>query len=129
MILLDTHVLIWSQTRSKKLSRAADSAIRRAQRSGQIAISIISVVELAGLLRRGKLTLRGGFESTIKEMIQDTAIKAVTFDIAVMTAEFPYNFPNDPADRIIAATSLVEGLALVTADQRMLDCPLLKTIW
>ncbi len=129
MILLDTHVLIWAQTQSKKLSRAADSAIRRAQRSGEIAISIISVVELAGLLRKGRVGLRGGFERTIKELIQDVAVKPITFDIAVMSAEFPHDFPNDPADRIIAATACAEGLSLVTADQRMLDCPLLKTIW
>ena len=129
MILLDTHVLIWSQTRSKKLSRAADSALKRAQRSGSIAISIISLVELAGLLRRGKIGLRGGFESTIREFIKDVDIRPITFDIAVMTAQFPSDFPNDPADRIIAATSMAEGLPLITADQRLLDCPLLKTIW
>lgn len=129
MILLDTHVLIWSQTRSKTLSRAADSAIRRAQRSGEIAISIISVVELAGLLKKGRVGLRGGVESTIKEFIQDVAVMPITFDIAVMSAEFPHGFSNDPADRIIAATACAEGLSLVTADQRMLDCPLVKTIW
>jgi PIN domain nuclease of toxin-antitoxin system len=32
-------------------------------------------------------------------------------------------------DRIIAATARAENLPLVTADQRMWDCPLLKTIW
>lgn len=129
MILLDTHVLIWSQGRSRKLSRAADSAIRRAQRSGGIAISIITVVELAALLRRGKISLRGGFESTILEIIADVAVQPIALDTAVMTAQLPSDFSNDPADRIIAATSITQGLPLVTADQRMLDCPLLKTIW
>jgi PIN domain nuclease of toxin-antitoxin system len=129
VILLDTHVFVWSQTRSRKLSRAADSAIRRAQRSGGISISIISVVEVVGLLRRGKITLRGGIQSTINELIQDVDIKPITNEIAIMTAELPCEFPNDPADRIIAATARAEGLPLVTADQRILDCPLLKTIW
>ena len=129
MILLDTHVLIWSQTRSKKLSRPADSAIRRAHRSREVAISIISVVELAALLRRGRLSLRGGFQSTMEELTQDIAVKGITFDIALMTAEFPHDFPSDPADRIIAATARAEGIPLVTADERILNCPLVKTIW
>ena len=29
----------------------------------------------------------------------------------------------DPADRFIAASALVFGLTLVTADARLLDCP------
>jgi len=129
MILLDTHVLVWSQTRRKKLSRAADSAIRRAARFGGLAISVISVVEIAGLLKRGRLELHGSFESTINELVRDVAIRPITLDIAILTAELPSDFSNDPADRIIAATGRAEGLPLVTADQRMLDCPLLKTIW
>ena len=129
MILLDTHVLVWSKAESRKLSRAADSAIRRAQRSGGVAISIITVVELAGLLRRGKIRLRGGFESTVSELIRDVAVQPITLETALMTAQLPSDFPNDPVDRIIAATSITENLPLVTADQRMLDCPLLKTIW
>ncbi|HUI84566.1 MAG TPA: type II toxin-antitoxin system VapC family toxin [Candidatus Binatia bacterium] len=129
MILLDTHVFVWAQTHSRKLSRAAHSAIRRAQRSGGIAISVISVVEMAGLLRCGRLGLRGSFESTINELIRDVVIKPITTEIAVMTAEFPYEFPSDPADRIIAATARAENLPLVTADDRLLRCPVLKTIW
>jgi len=129
MILLDTHVLVWSQTRRKKLSRAADSAIRRAARTGGLAISVISAVEIAGLLKRGRIELHGGFESTINELLRDVAVKPITLDIAILTAEFPSDFPNDPADRIIAATARAENLPLITADKRILGCPLLKTIW
>lgn len=75
------------------------------------------------------MTLRGGIQSTINQLIQDVDIKPITNEIAIMTAELPWEFPNDPADRIIAATARAEGLPLVTADQRILDCPLLKTIW
>jgi PIN domain nuclease of toxin-antitoxin system len=30
---------------------------------------------------------------------------------------FPTAYPKDPADRIIGATALVEGLSLITADR------------
>ena len=32
-------------------------------------------------------------------------------------------------DRIIAATARAEGIPLVTADESMQACPLIKTIW
>jgi PIN domain nuclease of toxin-antitoxin system len=129
MILLDTHVLVWSQLQGRKLSRAAASSIRRARASDGLAISAITLVELAGLIRRGKVGLHGSFEATIQEMIAKVTVKPITLDIAVLTAHFPPDFPSDPMDRIIAATSRAENLPLVTADERILNCPLLKTIW
>ena len=49
MILLDTHVLLWLAAEPARLSRAAASAIRRALRSGGIAIASISLWEIAAL--------------------------------------------------------------------------------
>jgi PIN domain nuclease of toxin-antitoxin system len=129
MILLDTHVLVWSQLQGRKLSRAAASSIRRARASDGLAISAITLVELAGLIRWGKVGLHGSFEATTQEMIAKVTVKPITLDIAVLTAHFPPDFPSDPMDRIIAATSRAENLPLVTADERILNCPLLKTIW
>ena len=53
LILLNTHVLFWAVGNSKSLSRPAASAIRSARRQGGIAISAISVWELASMLARG----------------------------------------------------------------------------
>lgn len=129
MILLDTHVLVWSQLRPNKLSRAAASAIRRARATGGIAISVITLVELATLLQRGRIALRGSVEATIQDIVAEVVVTPISLDIAVLTASFPPDFPSDPMDRIIAATARAEGIPLVTADERILTCPLLKTIW
>jgi PIN domain nuclease of toxin-antitoxin system len=129
MILLDTHVLVWSQLETRRLSRAASSALQRAERSGGVSISVISLVELANLFSRGRVDYSGNIEASLREYTQNLIVLPITLDIAVLTAHFPPDFPSDPMDRIIAATARAEGIPLVTADERMQNCPLVKTIW
>ena len=129
MILLDTHVLIWSQLEPRRLSRAATSALHRAERGGGTAISVISLVELANLFSRGRVDYSGNIEASIREYTKNVSVLPITLDIAALTAHFPPDFPSDPMDRIIAATARAEGISLVTADRRMQSSPLIKTIW
>ena len=129
MILLDTHIVAWMKGNSRKLSKASISAIRRAERSDGVAISAISLVELAQLIAANRIGLMGSMEQTLGKLGDGVTVLPVTPEIAAYTTYFPPDFPSDPADRIISATARVEGLPLVTADRRMLDCSLLKTIW
>jgi PIN domain nuclease of toxin-antitoxin system len=41
----------------------------------------------------------------------------------------PEKFPQDPSDRLIAATAMVEGMSLVTADLRIRQSKVVETIW
>jgi len=43
--------------------------------------------------------------------------------------ELPSSFPKDPADRLIAATAMVEGAPLVTADEQIRQAKVVQTIW
>ncbi len=41
----------------------------------------------------------------------------------------PATFTKDPADRVIAATAITEGLALITADEHIRNSKVVRTIW
>jgi len=129
LIVLDTHVLLWAIVDSKKLSRAADAAIRRSRQVDGLAISAISVWELASLVARGRIRSYGTVESSVNRLIEGVTVKPVTPEIATLAAQFPDDYPRDPADRLIGATARAEGLALVTRDEGIRKSPLLKTIW
>ena len=68
-------------------------------------------------------------EGTVRQFVEDLEILPLTSEIAIVTSHFPPDFPSDPMDRIIAATARAEGISLVTADERIQACPLVKTIW
>jgi PIN domain nuclease of toxin-antitoxin system len=129
LIVLDTHVLLWALADSKKLSRAAEGAIRRSRQQDGLAISAITLWELAFLVERGRIRGYGTVENSVKKLIEGVTLKPITPEIAALATQFPDDYPHDPADRLIGATARAEGLALVTRDENIRRCPLLKTIW
>ena len=129
MILLDTHVLIWSQSEPRKLSRLAEASIRRARVLSSLSVSAITLLELASLIHRGRIKTSGTVAETIRQLIEEVVILPVNETIAIESSYLPVDVLPDPMDRIIAATARSEGIPLVTADERMQKCPLVKTIW
>ena len=111
------------------LSKDAASAIRRARRGNGIAISAITIWELALLFERGKIQGSGTIEGSIRELLEGVTVLPITPEIAALTTQFPDDYPRDPADRIIGATARAEGMTLVTRDERIRRSPLLKTVW
>jgi PIN domain nuclease of toxin-antitoxin system len=129
VILLDTHVLVWMVAEPKRLSRVALAEIRSAQREGGIALSAISLWELASLVARGRIRAYGTVDASVRMLIEGTVVKPITPEIAALATQFPDDYPGDPADRLIGATARAEGLALITRDANIRKSPLLRTIW
>lgn len=129
MILLDTPVVIWMASDPGKLSRTAGDAIRKASREGGIAISAMTLWELAWLMTNGRLDISGTVEAFVEEIAARTAVRPITPKIAVLATQLPDTYPGDPCDRLIGATALVEGIALVTKDRNIRSCKQVKTIW
>ena len=129
MILLDTHVLVWMVADSKRLSRPAAAAIRAAQDLGGVAISAITLWELAWLIARGRIQAYGTVDASVRLLIEGVSVKPITPEIAALTTQFSEDYPGDPADRLIGATARAEGIPLITRDENIRRSPLLRTVW
>ncbi len=131
MIMLDTHVLVWSVSEPGRLSRLAASSIRRARHGDGVAIASITLWELASLFWRGRLQGRGTVEASIQLILDATGavVRPITPEVASLSMQFPESYPKDPADRLIGATARAEGMLLITHDERIRSSPLLKTVW
>ncbi len=129
MILVDTHVLVWAVADSKRLSRAASREIEKSRQRGGLAISAITLWELAFLVTRGRIQAYGTVEASVKLLTEGITIKPITAEIAALANQFPEDYPGDPADRLIGATARAEGLTLVTRDENIRRSPLIKTVW
>jgi PIN domain nuclease of toxin-antitoxin system len=129
VILLDTHTLVWLTAEPGKLSRPAASAIRRAIRGGGIAISAITLWELAWLASHSRLELTGTLEAYLEEIASRVVVLPLTPKIAALANQFAPDYSSDPCDRLIGATALAEGLLLVTKDSKIRDCRQIRTLW
>ena len=96
MILLDTHIVAWMNGASRKLSRAAVAAIRRSRSQDGLAISAVSLVELARLIATNRIEPMGTVEETIEKLVEGIFIRPITVEIAAFTTYFPQDFPSDP---------------------------------
>jgi PIN domain nuclease of toxin-antitoxin system len=129
MILLDTHALIWLARDPSKLSKAAAEAIRISVQSEGLAISAITIWELAWLATHARFNLKEPVDEFVEELTSRTAIRPITPRIAILANQLPVTYPGDPSDRLIGATALSEGIALVTKNRAIRRHKQIKTIW
>ena len=130
MILLDTHVVLWLAQDQQRISSRAHDAIINTREGGQgLAVSGMTLLELARLASQKRIQLTPNLEAFLREVERRFAVLPITGRICVQAFEFPVNYPKDPADRVIGATAVIEGLNLVTADQAIRRSKAVPTIW
>jgi len=130
LILVDTHVVVWLAFDQNQISSKARAAIDEARDHGDgLAISDITLLELATRASKGRIHLGISLESFLQEIEARFVVFPITGRACARAMSFPTTYPKDPADRIIGATALVEGLSLITADREIRRSKLVRTIW
>lgn len=111
MLNLDTHVLIHAlagslKPREKKLLSSNDWSV-----------SAIVLWELCKLVQLGRVTLDVD-DPEVARTLRRVHTWPVTFEVCRESTRL--DISSDPADELIAATSIVNGIALVTRDRKLL---------
>ena len=120
----------WMLAKPEKLSRRARRAIEQARTDHEgLAISAVTLYELAQGVVRNRMQVHAELDEILAQIEELVAVMPLTSAIAARAAKLPDGFPRDPFDRIIAATALVHGTLLVTADGPIRRSGAVATIW
>ncbi len=109
MLNLDTHILLFAV--EGKLHRIERETLR-----DRWSISAIVLWEIAKLHQLGRIGLSLNHEG-LSNVLDRIHIWPITVPICRAVSDL--DFSSDPADEIIAATSLIHGIPLVTRDTRI----------
>lgn len=118
MLNLDTHVFL--DAARNKLDPEERSLLRRIPRWG---ISGIVLWEIETLYRIGR-TKRGLDDPEMRAMLETGTVWPLDADICMALRRL--DFKSDPADELIAATSLARRVPLLTRDGRLRGSALLR---
>ncbi|MGH7494126.1 MAG: type II toxin-antitoxin system VapC family toxin [bacterium] len=131
MIVLDTHVIIWDALQPDRLSRRARKAIAQANQEDGILFCDISLWEIAMLIQKRRVWVDATYLEFITQLLASNQynLKRITPEIAELSITLPAAISKDPADRIIAATSIIERARLVTADDNLRRAAMIDALW
>jgi len=131
MILMDTCAIIWDALEPGKLSKSALNAINNADKSNSLIISDISIWEISMLIKKKRVEVDTTAANFINLFLQSrsVSVQSISPEIAELSVNLGSEINNDPADRIIAATSIILNAQLVTADQNLIDSQMITTVW
>jgi PIN domain nuclease of toxin-antitoxin system len=122
--LIDTHVFIWFETGSNRLSRRARALLEDANETAYF--SAASFWEIAIKRRAGKLAFKGSARAAAADAgLLELDINAADAEIA---GDLDWGH-RDPFDRMLVAQCLNRNLTLLSADARLRARQDIGVIW
>ena len=112
-LLIDTHVLLWWATSSKRLGRQASDLLSEPHNT--VWVSAASIWEISIKISLKRLDSR--LTSQVPENLESNGFRPLPITIAHALAvrDLPHHH-GDPFDRILIAQAQCEDLTLLTAD-------------
>ncbi len=124
-LLLDTHIWIWYIEGNERLPKKHRALIQDSQNT--LFVSTISVWEMYLLSHKGKVIFSQGVEEWVKLTTKELVLQEIPIASDILkTARQYLTIHNDPADLFIASTAIVNGLTLLSCDDKFLEFPKLK---
>ena len=111
-LLLDTHILLWWLSQSKKLSVQSKKLTENSRNT--IFVSAISIWEISLKQSQRKLRIPSSYIKTIKN--EGLLALPITFDHALKVKNLPFHH-KDPFDRLLIAQAMEEKLILISDDK------------
>jgi len=127
----DTHALLWFLHKDPRLSSVALSAFNNAAQAGdQVAVSSITMVEIAYLCEKSRIP-HNSFDLIIRLLNQPGSMLAeipLEQSVADSLRQVSRSQVPEMADRIIAATALMLGVPVISRDSKI-TASSIATIW
>jgi PIN domain nuclease of toxin-antitoxin system len=117
-VLLDTHVVHWWSAEPDRISRSARRVLKSAD---ELLIAAISWYELAWLAERRRIVIDMPIRSWLEGLGAQLRTIGISPAITDTAVSLPGSFPRNPADRLIYATAIEQGVKLVTKDQEIAE--------
>ncbi len=120
-VLLDTCTAIWLMN-GDQMSQQSRDAIGRGQKHG-VYVSPITAWEIGILAATGRLQLTLSPDAWFDELLSLPGVRLADLPPKVMidSSFLPGTAPQDPADRILAATARFYGYSIITRDRALLE--------
>jgi len=124
VLLLDTHVWIWSMHGDvRRVGRRARRLLSRAESRDAIRVSVVTLFEFVALHALGRLRLTRSPELWIRESLNAGGVRVAELSpvMAMDAGAIARGSLADPLDRLLVATARQLEATLVTSDRRILD--------
>ena len=117
-LLVDTHCWLWMGLDPDRLGKKTHALLENTNH--ELVLSVASAWEIAIKTARGKLHLPLDPATYVRTRIKHSGVSVLSIELEHVLAAAPLpEHHRDPFDRLLIAQAQVEGMTIVTADERI----------